>query len=167
VCRNRGSARDRGRGPGWLWSWALTIPTSSSKADLAWRYISWATGPQYVKEAGTRIAGGWAAIPPGTRRSTYAIPEYAKAARAFARPTLDAIESAPVDHPGTTKRPGNPGVQYVGIPEFQDVGNQCTEQFSAAIAGKSSITAAIENCQNVASRVGSDLNGSPEPASGW
>jgi sorbitol/mannitol transport system substrate-binding protein len=79
-----------------------------------------------------------------------------KAARAFARPTLDAIESAPVDNPGTTRRPGNPGVQYVGIPQFQDVGNQCTEQFSAVIAGKSSIGAAIENCQNVASRVGSD-----------
>src|SRR3954465_6714083 len=44
---------------GWLWSWALAIPTSSSKADLAWRYISWATRTQYVKEAGTRIPGGW------------------------------------------------------------------------------------------------------------
>ncbi len=147
---------ERTRASGWLWSWALAIPTSSSKADLAWRYISWATGPHYAKEAGTRIPGGWAAIPPGTRRSTYRIPEYEKAARAFARPTLDAIESAPVDNPGTTKRPGNPGVQYVGIPEFQDVGNQCTEQFSAVIAGKSSIGAAIENCQNVASRVGGD-----------
>jgi sorbitol/mannitol transport system substrate-binding protein len=146
----------RTRASGWLWSWALATRTSSSKADLAWRYISWATGPQYVKEAGTRIPGGWPAIPPGTRRSTYQIPEYEKAARAFSRPTLDAIESAPVDNPGTTKRPGNPGVQYVGIPQFRDVGNQCTEQFSAVIAGKSSIGAAIENCQNVASRVGGD-----------
>jgi sorbitol/mannitol transport system substrate-binding protein len=94
---------ERTRAAGWLWSRALAIPTSSRKADLAWRYISWATGPHYAKEAGTRI----------------------------------------------------PGVQYVGISGFQDVGNQCTEQFSALIAGKSSIGAAIENCQNVASRVGS------------
>ena len=126
---------------------------TSSKTDLAWRYIAWATGPQYVEEAGPRIPGGWAAIPPGTRRSTYEIPEYRKAARAFAEPTLDAIESAPIDNPGTTKRPGNPGIQYVGIPQFQDVGNQCTEQFSAVIRGRSTIDAALANCQNIASAV--------------
>jgi sorbitol/mannitol transport system substrate-binding protein len=139
---------------GWLWSWAFAIPTSSRKTDLAWTYISWATGPQYIKEAGMRIAGGWAALPPGTRRSTYEIPEYQKAARAFAGPVLHAIESAPVENPGTSKRPGNPGVQYVGIPEFQDVGDQCTEQFSAVIAGRSSIDSALRNCQRIASRAG-------------
>ena len=48
------------------------------------------------------------------------------------------MESAPIDNPGTTKRPGLPGVQYVGVPEFQDVGNQCTQQFSAVIAGRTS-----------------------------
>src|SRR5215203_1829966 len=139
---------------GWLWSWALGIPVTSSKADLGWEYISFATGPQYLKQAGDRIPGGWAAIPPGTRESTYQIPQYKKAAAAFAQPTLDSIASAPIDNPGTTKRPGVPGVQYVGIPEFQDVGNQCTEQFSAVIAGRSSIDLALSNCQDVASGVG-------------
>jgi sorbitol/mannitol transport system substrate-binding protein len=138
---------------GWLWSWALATLTSSSKADLAWRYISWATGPRYIKAAGRRIAGGWAAIPPGTRRSTYAIPEYKRAARAFVGPELQAIESAPVENPGTSKRPGNPGVQYVGIPEFQSVGDECTALFSAVIARKVPIDSALENCQNIASRV--------------
>jgi sorbitol/mannitol transport system substrate-binding protein len=144
---------ERTRASGWLWSWALATLTSSSKSDLAWRYISWATGPRYIKEAGARIAGGWAAIPGGTRRSTSAIPEYKTAARAFARPELHAIESAPVEDPGTSKRPGNPGVQYVGIPEFQEVGDQCTELFSAVIAGKSPIDSALANCQRIASRV--------------
>jgi sorbitol/mannitol transport system substrate-binding protein len=139
---------------GWLWSWALALPTTSSKADLGWKYISFATGPQYLKEAGTKIPGGWPAIPPGTRQSTYQIPEYKKAAAAFAQPTLDAISSAPIDNPGTTKRPGFPGVQYVGIPEFQDVGNQCTQQFSAVIAGRTPIDTALENCQGIASGVG-------------
>jgi sorbitol/mannitol transport system substrate-binding protein len=139
---------------GWLWSWALAIPVTSSKADLAWKYISFATGPEYLKQAGSRIPGGWAAIPPGTRESTYQIPEYKKAAAAFAQPTLDSIASAPIDNPGTTKRPGVPGVQYVGIPEFQDVGNQCTEQFSAVIAGRAPIDSALQNCQNIASQVG-------------
>ena len=139
---------------GWLWSWALAVPTSSTKTDLAWQYVAWATGPRYVREAGERIAGGWASVPPGTRRSTYEIPDYRDAARAFAQPTLDAIESAPVDNPGTTRRPGNPGVQYVGIPQFQDVGNQCTEQVSAVIAGRSSVDSALANCQQIASRAG-------------
>jgi sorbitol/mannitol transport system substrate-binding protein len=139
---------------GWLWSWALAIPVTSEKADLGWEFISFATGPEYLEQAGSRIPGGWAAIPPGTRESTYQIPEYKKAAAAFAEPTLDSIAAAPIDNPGTTPRPGVPGVQYVGIPEFQDVGNQCTEQFSALIAGRASVDSALENCQSIASQVG-------------
>jgi sorbitol/mannitol transport system substrate-binding protein len=146
---------EKTKAAGWLWTWALAIPKTSSKQDLAWQYISWATGPQYLKEAGTRIAGGWAALPPGTRKSTYEIPQYKKAAAAFAGPTLSAIAAAPINNPGTTKRPGLPGVQYVGIPQFQDVGNQCTQQFSAVIAGRSSVDAALKNCQDVASQVSS------------
>jgi sorbitol/mannitol transport system substrate-binding protein len=138
---------------GWLWSWALAIPKTSSKEDLAWKYIAFATGPQYLKEAGSKIPGGWAALPPGTRKSTYQIPQYKKAAAAFAKPTLDSISAAPINNPGTTKRPGLPGVQYVGIPQFQDVGNQCTEQFSAVIAGRSSVDSALKNCQDIASQV--------------
>jgi sorbitol/mannitol transport system substrate-binding protein len=145
---------DKTPASGWLWSWALAIPQTSSHADQAWKFISFATGPQYLKEAGAKIPGGWASIPPGTRQSTYEIPDYKKAAAAFAQPTLDAISSAPIDNPGTTKRPGFPGVQYVGIPEFQDVGNQCTQQFSAVIAGRTPIETALENCQSVASGVG-------------
>jgi sorbitol/mannitol transport system substrate-binding protein len=138
---------------GWLWSWALAIPKTSSKEDLAWKYIAFATGPQYLKEAGSKIPGGWAALPPGTRKSTYEIPQYKKAAAAFAKPTLDSISAAPITNPGTTKRPGLPGVQYVGIPQFQDVGNGCTEQFSAVIAGRASVDSALKNCQDIASQV--------------
>jgi sorbitol/mannitol transport system substrate-binding protein len=143
---------DKTQASGWLWSWALAIPKTTSKQDLAWKYIAWATGPDYIKEAGSSIPGGWASIPPGTRKSTYQIPQYKKAAKAFAAPTLDAMSSAPIDNPGTTKRPGLPGVQYVGVPEFQDVGNQCTQQFSAVIAGRASIDGALSNCQQIASQ---------------
>src|SRR3954447_20789663 len=143
---------DQTQASGWLWSWALAIPKTSSKEDLAWKYISWATGPQYIKEAGPKVPGGWAAIPPGTRKSTYQIPQYKKAAASFAGPTLKAMSSAPINNPGTTKRPGYPGVQYVGVPQFQDVGNQCTQQFSAVIAGRASIDSALSNCQQIASQ---------------
>ena len=71
----------------------------------------------------------------------------------FAQATLDAIESAPIDNPGTTERPGYPGIFYVGIPEYANVADQCTAQFSAVIAGRSSVDAALENCQEIASRV--------------
>jgi sorbitol/mannitol transport system substrate-binding protein len=137
---------------GWLWTWALAIPKSSPDPTDAWTYIAWATGPQYLKAAGPRVKGGWAAIPPGTRLSTYRIPQYKKAAKAFAPITLAAMKAAPINHPGTTKRPGLPGVQYVGIPQFQDVGNRCTQLFSAVIAGSLKDTTALSQCQRIAAQ---------------
>lgn len=137
---------------GWLWSWALAVPKSSPDPASAWRYISWATGPSYIKAAGTKTQGGWASIPPGTRLSTYRIPQYRRAASAFASKTLAAMQAAPIKNPGTTKRPGLPGVQYVGIPQFQDVGNRCTQLFSSVIAGSTSSSTAIAQCQQIAAR---------------
>ena len=136
---------------GWLWSWALAIPKSSPDPTDAWKYIAWATGPDYIKAAGTKTKGGWASIPPGTRASTYQIPQYKKAAAAFASKTLAAMKAAPISNPGTSKRPGLPGVQYVGIPQFQDVGNQCTQLFSSVIAGSTSVDSALSQCQQIAS----------------
>jgi sorbitol/mannitol transport system substrate-binding protein len=137
---------------GWLWSWALAIPKSSPDAADAWKYISWATSAQYIKAAGTKTKGGWAAIPPGTRFSTYKLPQYQAAAKAFANTTLAAMKAAPINNPGTTKRPGLPGVQYVGIPQFQDVGNRCTQLFSSVIAGSMKDTDALSQCQDIASK---------------
>jgi sorbitol/mannitol transport system substrate-binding protein len=137
---------------GWLWTWALAIPKSSPDPTSAWTYIAWAAGPQYLKAAGPLVKGGWAAIPPGTRFSTYKIPQYKAAAKAFAPTTLAAMKAAPITNPGTTKRPGLPGVQYVGIPEFQDVGNRCTQLFSAVIAGSMKDTQALSQCQQIASQ---------------
>jgi sorbitol/mannitol transport system substrate-binding protein len=137
---------------GWLWTWALAIPRSSPDPADAWKYIAWATGAQYIKLAGTHTAGGWPAIPPGTRLSTYRLPQYKKAAKAFATITLAAMKAAPIKNPGTSRRPGLPGVQYVGIPQFQDVGNRCTQLFSAVIAGSMKDTAALSQCQQIASQ---------------
>ena len=96
---------------------------------------------------------GWAQVPPGTRQSLYENENYQEAASAFADKTLDAMEAAPIDDPGTTPRPGRPGVQFVGVPEFQDVGTRCTEQFSAIIAGSTSIDDAISACDQIAGEV--------------
>jgi sorbitol/mannitol transport system substrate-binding protein len=41
-------------------------------------------------------------------------------------------------------------VQYVGIPQFQDVGNRCTQLFSSVIAGAMKDTDALSQCQQIA-----------------
>jgi polyol transport system substrate-binding protein len=143
---------DKTKASGWLWTWALAIPKSSPDPTDAWKYISWATSAQYIKAAGTHTKGGWPSIPPGTRLSTYRIPQYKAAAKAFAGITLAAMKAAPITNPGTTKRPGLPGVQYVGIPQFQDVGNRCTQLLSAVIAGSMKDTDALSQCQQIASQ---------------
>src|SRR6266540_3216345 len=144
---------EKTKASGWLWTWALAIPQNAPDPEASWKYISFATGRGYIKAAGTKVSGGWAAIPPGTRFSTYQIPQYQEAAKAFAQKTLDAMKAAPINNPGTTKRPGLPGVQYVGIPQFQDVGNRCTQQFSAAISGQESVDAALQACQQIAAAI--------------
>jgi sorbitol/mannitol transport system substrate-binding protein len=138
---------------GWLWSWALAIPENAPDKDTAWEYVKWATGPDYLVQAGENLPGGWATVPPGTRVSLYENPNYQEAAAAFAQKTLDAMKAAPINNPGLQPRPGLPGVQFVGVPQFQDVGTRCTEQFSAAIAGNVSVDDALAACQTIASEV--------------
>ena len=140
---------------GWLWAWTFAIPVSTTDQEAAWEFISWATSPAYIELAAAELPGGWAAVPPGTRQSTYDNPNYQEAAGLFAERTIDAMLAAPIDNPGTTPRPGLPGVQYVGVPEFQDVGTRCTELFSAAIAGSMSVDDALADCQVIASEVSS------------
>jgi sorbitol/mannitol transport system substrate-binding protein len=138
---------------GWLWSWALAIPENAPDKETAWEYVRWATGPEYLVQAGENLPGGWASVPPGTRVSLYENPNYQEAAAAFADITLEAMQAAPINDPGVQPRPGLPGVQFVGVPQFQDVGTRCTEQFSAAIAGNVSVDDALAACQSIASEV--------------
>jgi sorbitol/mannitol transport system substrate-binding protein len=46
------------------------------------------------------------------------------------------------------------GVQFLDIPEFQDLGTDVSEQFSAAIAGSQSAVAALGQAQHYAQAVG-------------
>jgi len=43
-------------------------------------------------------------------------------------------------------------VQYVGIPQCQDVGNRCTQLFARVIAGSTKDTDALSQCQSIASK---------------
>ncbi|MDJ0357131.1 sugar ABC transporter substrate-binding protein [Paenarthrobacter sp. PH39-S1] len=129
---------------GWLYSWSLAVPTTTKHKAAAWDFISWMTNKDYIKLVGNKI--GWERVPPGSRQSTYEIPEYAKVAQAYAKPTLDAMYSATQETSMVNPVP-YPGLQFVGIPEFQDLGTRVSQQVSAAIAGQKSVEDALKQAQ--------------------
>jgi polyol transport system substrate-binding protein len=136
---------------GWLYTWSLGIPVTSPHKQAAWQFISWATSKGYIRLVGEKL--GWPNLPPGSRLSTYAIPQYAKAAKAFGQPTLRAIEEADPSHPTVQPAPYT-GVQFLDIPEFQDLGTRVSQQITAAIAGQESVRSALSTSQKYAKTVG-------------
>jgi sorbitol/mannitol transport system substrate-binding protein len=135
---------------GWLYAWAFGIQQASKKQDAAWKFISWASGKDYEKLVGTQL--GWSKVPAGKRSSTYEIPEYVSEAKAFAEPTQSAIEAADPNNPGVQPRPA-PGIQFVDIPEFPDLGTQVSQDISAAIAGQITVDEALDKGQQAAEAV--------------
>ncbi|MFK4105106.1 ABC transporter substrate-binding protein [Streptomyces sp. NPDC019531] len=135
---------------GWLWSWAWAMPKTTKNADAASKFMLWASGKDYEKLVGEKL--GWSRVPAGKRASTYEIPEYQKAAAAFGDITLKSIEGSDPANPGVQPRP-TVGVQYVAIPEFQDLGTKVTQEISAAIAGKTSVDKALDDGQKLAEDV--------------
>ncbi len=130
-------------GSHWLWSWALGIPSSSSKIESAKKFVTWATSKDYISLVGK--TNGWVSAPPGTRYSTYANPEYLKAA-SFAKTTLDSINSADPTHP-TLKPVPYTGVQFVGIPEFQGIGTTVGQYLAGIVAKKTTLDAGLAAAQ--------------------
>lgn len=135
---------------GWLWSWGLGITKSSKNPDAAWKFISWVTSKEYIKLAGEKA--GWDSIPPGSRQSTYEIPEYKKAAEAYADLTLQSISKANPKQPTVDQVPYT-GVQYVQIPEFVDIGDYVSQQIAGAISGTQSVDAALDKSQEYTTQV--------------
>jgi sorbitol/mannitol transport system substrate-binding protein len=142
-------APDKGLGKraNWLWAWTLAIPAGTKKADAALKFISWATSKDYLALVASKE--GWANVPPGTRKSLYENPEYAKVP--FAKMTLDSINAADPTHPTVDPVP-YVGVQFVAIPEFQGIGTAVGQQFSAALAGQISADQALSNAQRLTER---------------
>src|SRR5215212_7220199 len=135
---------------GWLYAWSWGIEQASQKKDKAWQFISWASGKDYEQLVGEKI--GWSSVPAGKRSSTYRNPEYLKVASAFAAPTRDAIANADPQNPGVQPRPA-PGIQFVDIPEFPALGTQVSQDVSSAIAGKMTVTDALDRGQQLADDV--------------
>jgi sorbitol/mannitol transport system substrate-binding protein len=135
---------------GWLYAWAWGIQEASEKKDDAWKFVSWASSKEYEELVGQEL--GWSRVPAGKRASTYENPEYVKEAAAFAEPTRAAIESADPLNPGVQPRPA-PGIQFVGIPEFPDLGTQVSQDVSSAIAGQMTVEEALDRGQELAEDV--------------
>ncbi|MFI0906211.1 ABC transporter substrate-binding protein [Streptomyces sioyaensis] len=136
---------------GWLYSWSLGIPTTTVHKDAAWQFLAWATSRDYIKLVGNKL--GWARLPPGSRESTYTIPQYREVSRPFGGPTLTGIRQADPEHPTVQPVPYT-GVQFLDIPEFQDLGTRVSQQINAAIAGQQSVRAALDQSQQYAQTVG-------------
>ncbi len=136
---------------GWLYTWAWAAEQKSQKKDSAWKFISWASSKEYEELVGKQL--GWSKVPAGKRASTYANADYLKEAGAFAAPTKDAISSVDPDNPGVQPRPA-PGIQFVDIPEFPDLGTKVSQYVSSAIAGQGSVDSALDQGQTLAQTVG-------------
>jgi sorbitol/mannitol transport system substrate-binding protein len=137
-------------GSHWLWAWSLAMEGSSKNKDAAFKFLTWATSKDYLK----LVAGknGWAAVPPGTRVSTYKNPNYQKAAGAFASIVLNSMLTADPTHSTLHKAP-YVGVQFVGIPEFQNIGTLVTQNLAGAVAGNTSVESALSLSQQQVTRI--------------
>ncbi|MGO1235959.1 MAG: ABC transporter substrate-binding protein [Microbacterium gubbeenense] len=136
---------------GWLFAWNLAIPETTENYDEALEFVSWATSEEYHQLVGEEL--GWTRVPPGARESTYEIPEYKEAAAAFAPITYDIMTSINPEQPGLEPQPWV-GIQYVTIPEFQDVGNQISQQIADVFAGRSELSSVLESGQKLAQEAG-------------
>ncbi|CCQ72158.1 sugar ABC transporter substrate-binding protein [Magnetospira sp. QH-2] len=136
-----------GKRGNWLWAWSLAVPAGSQKVESAKKFIAWATSKEYL--ALVAANEGWANVPPGTRASLYANPEYAKVP--FAKMTLESIKTADPTNPTVDPVPYI-GIQFVAIPEFQGMATAIGQQFSAALAGTLSVDQALKNAQALSSR---------------
>ncbi len=137
------------RGAQWLWFWGLAVPSSSKHAADALKFIEWATSKDYIRLVAR--TNGWAAVPPGTRQSTYQQPQYLAAAP-FAELTYKSILAADPLHP--TKQPvPYTGIQCVVIPSFPTIGNQVGQLIAAALVGDLSVDEALRKAQAATERV--------------
>jgi len=147
---------EKTKASGWLWAWGWVMPKTTKNEDSAAKFMTWASSKDYEKLVGQKL--GWPRVPAGKRKSTYEIPEYKKAAAAFGQQTLQAIEEADPVNPGVQPRP-TIGVQFVAIPEFQDLGTKVSQDIAAAMASRGSVDDALSKGQTLAEDVAKKYQG--------
>jgi sorbitol/mannitol transport system substrate-binding protein len=134
---------------GWLWAWSLAVEAASKNKEEAFDFIKWATSQEYIEKVGE--SEGWVVAPSGTRESTYANPNYQEAAP-FSEMVQRSMNLADFENPTINPVPYK-GIQYVGIPEFQQLGQEVSQEIAAAIAGQQTVDEAMDNAQRLAERI--------------
>ena len=136
---------------GWLYTWSLGIPDvqPGQRRRLEVHLLD----DRQAVHPDRRHQLGWERVPPGSRLSTYQIPQY-----------RDISDRLRTDHAGfhqhgdsaqpTVQPVPYTGVQFLTIPEFQDLGTRVSQQVSAAIADQKSVADALEQSQKYAEVVG-------------
>jgi sorbitol/mannitol transport system substrate-binding protein len=86
-------------------------------------------------------------VPPGTRRSTYESTKYRD--NPWANLEIQSIEGADPEHPTRDPVPYT-GIQYVGIPEFQQLGDEVGRSLASVLAGDMSVDEMTQQSQQQA-----------------
>lgn len=94
---------EKTKSSGWLWSWNMGVNAESEHQDAAWTFVQWATSKEYARLVGERL--GWNRVPPGTRASTYQLPEYKQAGGEFAPLTAAILAEVDPEKPGVDPQP--------------------------------------------------------------
>lgn len=132
---------------GWLWSWSLVQIATSKNPDATWKFLEWATSKNYIKLVTSKYGANL--VPPGTRKSTYAMPAYQKAAAAYASMTINAINAAKSNYAGAADKERT---FYVDIPEWTDCGTTVSQALNAAVAGQKTADEALANANTIANQ---------------
>lgn len=135
----------------WLYIWAMAIPAGARHAAAAETFIDWATGPEYQQLLASKR--GWQNVPPGTRLSFYANPVVA--AQPYSAIVRRSILTADAVRPSVLPVPYR-GVQYASIPEYQAIGTEAGQAFSAALNGATTPALAATVAQDAATRIMAD-----------
>jgi sorbitol/mannitol transport system substrate-binding protein len=131
----------------WLWNWAMAInpKTTPEKKQAVFDFMLWATSKDFINLT-IELDPTGASTPPASRASTYDLPVYAAAP--YADMTLKALKAIDFDNPTLEPVP-YVGLQYIGIPEFTDIGTKMTEYLADYVVDKISLDEAISKTQEV------------------
>ena len=126
--------------------WGMGVTASSKNKEAAFKFLTWATSKEYIKLVGE--TKGWTQAPPGTRESTYQLPEY-KAACDFADITYRSISGADFAHPAVGETPyvGNSLPNLVG---YSSWGETCGQELAAYLMDQITVEEAMAKCQEAA-----------------
>ncbi|RTL29177.1 MAG: sugar ABC transporter substrate-binding protein [Burkholderiales bacterium] len=136
------------KGSHWLWTWALAMPMATNQPEAAQAFMEWATSKDYIRLVAQRE--GWAAVPSGTRTSTYAEPAF-RQLNPHADVERHAISTA---NPHDATLPASPyvGIQFAAIPEFQSIGTAVGQQIARLLQEPVSVKEVLQAAQQISVR---------------